>query len=162
MAASSIEWPGAASTTAPPRPAATRNRGSIPPRPRGPPPMPQPAWPMRPGFTLVLTRLSPATPTGSARQPAGPGCTSRAHREMAPADGTDGDSKLAATPAGSNANADRRARVYRRGRVVQDDRRPELQGLCRSLGARHRGDRGERHAPLQRLASRLTRSTTWL
>jgi len=32
--------------------------------------------------------------------------------EMDPSDGTDGDSKLAATPAGSNANADRRARVY--------------------------------------------------
>ena len=34
------------------------------------------------------------------------------HSEMDPSDGTDGDSKLAATPAGSNANADRRARVY--------------------------------------------------
>ncbi len=31
---------------------------------------------------------------------------------MDPSDGTDGDSKLAATAAGSNANADRRARVY--------------------------------------------------
>ena len=31
---------------------------------------------------------------------------------MTPSDGTDGDSKLAATPAGSNANADRRSRVY--------------------------------------------------
>jgi hypothetical protein len=35
-----------------------------------------------------------------------------AHPEMSPADGSDGDTKLAATPAGSNTNADHRARVY--------------------------------------------------
>jgi hypothetical protein len=35
-----------------------------------------------------------------------------AHPAMEPADGSDGDSKLAATPAGSNANGDRRARVF--------------------------------------------------
>jgi hypothetical protein len=35
-----------------------------------------------------------------------------AHPEMEPADGSDGDSKLAATPASSTANADRRARVF--------------------------------------------------
>ncbi len=35
-----------------------------------------------------------------------------AHAEMDPSDGTDGDSKLAATAAGSNASGDRRARVY--------------------------------------------------
>jgi hypothetical protein len=35
-----------------------------------------------------------------------------AHPEMNPADGTDGDATLAATPAASNRNADRRSRVY--------------------------------------------------
>jgi endoglucanase len=35
-----------------------------------------------------------------------------AHPNMDPADGTDGDANLAATPAGSNPNADRRSRVY--------------------------------------------------
>ena len=35
-----------------------------------------------------------------------------AHPEMDPSDGTDGDSKLAATAAGSNASGDRRDRVY--------------------------------------------------
>jgi hypothetical protein len=35
-----------------------------------------------------------------------------AHPEMDPADGTDGDATLAATPASSNRNADRRSRVY--------------------------------------------------
>jgi hypothetical protein len=34
------------------------------------------------------------------------------HPEMSPTDGTDGDKTLAATPAGSNASADRRSRVY--------------------------------------------------
>jgi len=36
----------------------------------------------------------------------------QAHSEMDPAEGTDGDATLAATPAGSNRNADRRSRVY--------------------------------------------------
>jgi endoglucanase len=35
-----------------------------------------------------------------------------AHPELSPADGSDGDNTLAATPAGSNANGDRRSRVY--------------------------------------------------
>jgi hypothetical protein len=35
-----------------------------------------------------------------------------AHSQIDPPDGTDGDSKLASTAAGSNPNADRRARVY--------------------------------------------------
>jgi hypothetical protein len=35
-----------------------------------------------------------------------------AHPEMSPADGTDGDKTLAATPASSNPNGDRRSRVY--------------------------------------------------
>jgi hypothetical protein len=35
-----------------------------------------------------------------------------AHPNMEPADGTDGDKTLAATPAGSDPNADRRSRVY--------------------------------------------------
>lgn len=36
----------------------------------------------------------------------------KTHPQMSPPDGTDGDSKLAATPAGGNPNADRRARVF--------------------------------------------------
>jgi hypothetical protein len=36
----------------------------------------------------------------------------QAHAQMDPPDGNDGDTTLAATPAGSNPNADRRSRVY--------------------------------------------------
>jgi hypothetical protein len=36
----------------------------------------------------------------------------KAHPQISPADGSDGDKTLAAAPAGSNPNADRRARIY--------------------------------------------------
>jgi hypothetical protein len=46
------------------------------------------------------------------------------HPNIEPADGTDGDSKLAATPAGSNANADRRARVYAAAELFKSSGEP--------------------------------------
>src|SRR5271165_5648842 len=48
------------------------------------------------------------------------------HPEMDPADGTDGDSKLAATPAGSNAGGDRRARVFAAAELFKTCGAPEF------------------------------------
>lgn len=47
-----------------------------------------------------------------------------AHPAMDPADGTDGDSTLAATPAGSNANADRRSRIHAAAQLFKTTREP--------------------------------------
>ena len=80
------------------RPAAIRSRGSIPPRPRGRRPTPRPAWPTPPGFIPFRQRLSWLRRPASRRRTRG-WAYLEAHPEMDPSDGTDGDSKLAATPA---------------------------------------------------------------
>ncbi len=49
-----------------------------------------------------------------------------AHGQMDPSDGTDGDSKLAATPAGSNASGDRRARVFAAAELFKTFAAPEF------------------------------------
>jgi hypothetical protein len=50
-----------------------------------------------------------------------------AHPEMSPADGSDGDKKLAATAAGSNTSADRRSRVYAAAELFKTTGDPRYQ-----------------------------------
>ena len=50
-----------------------------------------------------------------------------AHPEMRPADGSDGEKTLAATPAGSNSNGDRRSRVYAAAELFKTTREPRYQ-----------------------------------
>lgn len=58
-----------------------------------------------------------------------------AHPRMDPADGSDGDSKLAATPAGGNPNSDRRARVFAAAE------------LFKTLGEKRHKEYVDRYAP---------------
>ncbi len=49
------------------------------------------------------------------------------HPQMSPADGTDSDTTLAATPAGSNPNGDRRSRVYAAAQMFRATGEPSFQ-----------------------------------
>ena len=93
---------------------------------------------------LPRLRRSPAR-----RRAPGLGLPRGPPRDGARPTATDGDTTLAATPAGSNPNADRRSRVYAAAELFKTTRRAGLQGVRRPLGTRRRRDRGERPASVR-------------